>query len=122
MKTISISFLLLAFLATGCYYDKEEELYPGNGNCTTTDVSYSVTVSNLLSSYGCIGCHSGTAPSGSINLQGYNNVKARVNDGKLMGSINHAPGFSAMPQGGNKMNSCDIAKIKAWIDAGAPNN
>jgi hypothetical protein len=27
-----------------------------------------------------------------------------------------------MPQGGNKLNSCDLAAINAWIDDGAPNN
>jgi hypothetical protein len=104
---------------SGCYYDVEEELY---GFCDTTNVTFSGTVNNLLTSYGCIGCHSGTAPSGGFSLVGHAAVKAKAQGGRMVGAINHAPGFSPMPQGGAKMNQCDIDKIEAWINAGAPNN
>ncbi|MFN2440044.1 MAG: hypothetical protein ABR503_12650, partial [Chitinophagaceae bacterium] len=60
--------------------------------------------------------------SGNISLGDYTSVKTQVNNGKLFGAINHAPGFSPMPQGANKMSQCDINKVKAWVDAGAPNN
>ncbi len=60
--------------------------------------------------------------TGGVNLEGYFNVKARVIDNRLLGSITHAPGFSPMPLGRTKMEICDINKIKRWIDAGAPNN
>lgn len=114
--------MLLALVVTGCYYDKEEELYGANGACNTEGVSYSITVSGLLNSYGCVGCHAGPMPEGNINLQGYANAAAVAKSGKLYGSISHAPGFQPMPKGGNKMSSCNINKIKAWIDAGVPNN
>jgi hypothetical protein len=39
-----------------------------------------------------------------------------------VGAITHAPGFTPMPQGGAKLPACEIAKIKAWVDAGSPNN
>jgi hypothetical protein len=42
--------------------------------------------------------------------------------GKLLGTINHAAGFSPMPKGGAKLSSCRIATIKKWIDAGMLNN
>jgi hypothetical protein len=45
-----------------------------------------------------------------------------VNDGRLLGSIQHASGFSPMPEGSAKMNACNITKIRKWIQAGALNN
>ena len=121
MNRISFFLLILSVvLATGCYYDVEEELYP-NGNCDTTQVKYT-TINGLLNNYGCMGCHVGGSSSGGILLGNYTQVKASVTNGKLWGAINHLPGFSPMPQGSNKMSTCDINKFKAWIDSGAPNN
>ena len=121
MKNLLLLFSLLSFtILSSCYYDVEEELYPNT--CNTSGVTFSGTVNPLLTSYGCLGCHSGSGAQGNVNLEGYNNVKAKVADGKLWGAINHQPGFSAMPQGSAKMSSCDISKIKAWIDSGIPNN
>ena len=122
MKKTGIFLMAICFILTGCYYDIEEELYPPQGNCDTANTNYSVTVSSILQNYGCTGCHSGAGPSGNISLDGYANVRTSALGGKLYGAINHDPGFSPMPQGGNKMSACNINKIKAWIDAGAPNN
>lgn len=122
MKSVVYPFIVLIILFCSCSYDAEEELYPLNGSCNTAHVTYSGTVSGLLVSNGCMSCHSGSAPDGNINLQGYTNVKAIAITGKLFGAINHSPGFHPMPKGAPKMASCDINKIKAWIDAGAPNN
>ena len=113
---------LSAILILGCTYNKEEELYPNTGNCNTSNVSFSATITPILQKYDCSLCHSSVTQSGNISLANYNNVKTQVNNGRLFGAINHEPGFSQMPQGGNKMNQCDISKVKAWIDAGAPNN
>lgn len=122
MRRNKIILAALPLLLLSCTYDKEDELYGANGACDTKNVSYSITVNGLLSAYGCFGCHSGPSPEGNVNLQGYANVKAVASSGRLYGAISHAPGFQPMPQGGNKMSSCDLNKIKAWIDAGAPNN
>ena len=122
MKKISLILICFSGLITGCYYDKEELLNPGNGTCDTNAVTYNGTVVPLLQSSGCLGCHSGGAPSGNISLANYTSVKAAAQNGKLYGAINHSPGFSPMPQGGNKLSTCNISKIKAWIDAGSINN
>lgn len=114
--------LLCTGMITGCYYDSEDLLNPGNGNCDTNGVTYNTTVVPLLQASGCLGCHSGGAPSGNISLATHTSVKTVAQNGKLFGAINHSPGFSPMPQGGNKMSSCNIQKIKAWIDAGSINN
>ena len=122
MKT-KLFFLvfIISIINAGCYYDKEQELYGANP-CDTNNVSYSGTVAGLINNYGCLGCHSESSPSANINLANYAGVKTRVTDGSLLGSINHSPGFTPMPQGAGKLSICDISRIKAWIDAGAPNN
>ncbi len=122
MKKIITILFVFSIVLSSCYRDVEELLYPSNGNCDVANVTYSATVVPILQSNGCLGCHSGGAPSGNISLDGYNNVSAVAQSGKLFGVINHSPGFSPMPQGGNKMSTCNINKIKAWIDAGIPNN
>ena len=117
-------YILLVFIGVlaGCYYDKEELINPGSGNCDVSSVTYNSTVVPILQAAGCINCHSGGAPSGNISLSSYSGVKTAADNGKLYGAINHSPGFSPMPQGGNKLSACNIQKIKAWIDAGGINN
>lgn len=91
------------------------------GNCDVTNPSYSGTVKPILDTY-CSGCHSGSSPQGNVDYNQYNGVKATVTNGRLLGAIDHASGFSAMPKNSNKLSACNILKIRAWIDAGALNN
>ncbi|GAB4414993.1 MAG: hypothetical protein OHK0039_23240 [Bacteroidia bacterium] len=123
-------FCGVALLLSACYYDVEEKLYPCDFDpaacdstlvCDIVDVSYAGFVQPLLAQH-CLGCHTGSGASGNVNLSGYANVLIHVNNGKLFGSINHSAGFSKMPQGGNRLPDCDIAKLKGWIDAGATDN
>jgi hypothetical protein len=106
---------------TGCYYDKEEILYPSTG-CDTAIVTYSGSVAPILSASCINGCHSGGAPSGGISLAAYADVKAQVNNGKLWGAVSYATGYSPMPKNSSRLSNCSLTKIKKWIDAGAPNN
>lgn len=89
--------------------------------CDSNVFTYSSSVKNIISNK-CLGCHSGTSAGGGIDLSTYANIKAKVTDGKLWGSINQLPGYSAMPQNGSKLSVCEITQIKKWIDAGSPNN
>jgi hypothetical protein len=120
MKKLFLLSAIVVFVFTSCYYHKEDILY--GTNCDTTNVTYSSTIKSLLNNYSCLGCHLGINPPGGINLETYANVKSMVDNGRLYGAVTHAAGFKPMPDGGPKMNSCDINKIKAWIDAGAPDN
>jgi hypothetical protein len=119
------AILLLSVLAfNSCYYDKEDLLYgTSNAPCTdtTSAISYSQKVVPLLQQY-CYSCHSGSFPSGGIAMGTYATDKAIGQNGKLYGSINYSPGYSPMPKGMAKMNSCQIAVIKKWIDNGMLNN
>jgi len=113
--------VLISLLAlTSCYNDNYQTLYP-SGSCDTTQVSYAVDVWPVISAQ-CAGCHSGSAPAGNIALTNYNEVVTIAKNGKLLGSIRWDKGFSPMPKGGAKMNSCAIAKIEKWVNNGTPNN
>jgi len=120
MKKILISFSMIALMATSCYYDKEETLYP-TIECQTNNVRYSVEVSEILDA-SCMTCHSAAANFGNITLEGYENLKTYVDNGQFLGSIKHEDGFSAMPKGTAKLLDCNIEKIEQWIADGAPNN
>jgi mono/diheme cytochrome c family protein len=89
--------------------------------CNTADVRFGATIQPLLQTY-CYGCHGGSSPQGGVDFNTYTGVKATATNGSLLGSIEHTSGFSPMPQNGNKLSTCNINIIKAWIDAGAPDN
>lgn len=125
-KLFYLSGFVLFLVTSSCYYDSEEYLFgvPG-GNCAdTTVVTYAGGVQPILSQY-CYSCHSNASAAsmgGSVKLQDYADVKTVASNGKLLGTVSHASGFSPMPKGGNKMNNCYIVVIKKWIAAGALNN
>jgi len=127
MKTvvfISITLLIIAMLPR-CYYDSEEFLYPDTGAaCDTVDVTFSQSLMPILQN-NCLSCHANsvaTALGGNIRLEDYSDVKLRADDGKLIGTISHGPGFVPMPQGAPKMSDCNIATVRIWVEAGAGNN
>lgn len=117
--------LLGLILFSACYYDHEETLYGATSTLPCTDtagvVSYAQKVVPILQS-SCYGCHAGSFPSGNQLMGTYAADKAMAQSGKLMGTINHAAGFSPMPKSAAKLSSCKIATIKKWIDAGMLNN
>lgn len=126
MKRILI-ILLIAFVAstTGCYYDNAERLYPQvSTGCDLSNVTFSGSVVPILQA-SCLTCHSNSAAAysgGGIKLQNYADVQTLANNGKLMGGVNHATGYSAMPLGGGKLTDCEISTLQTWIDAGTLNN
>jgi hypothetical protein len=118
---ICLCFTLI--IITGCYYDKEALLYPP-GTCNSAGSTYSATVSPILT-LRCNSCHSKAAAStygGGIELDRYTTVKPYASNGALLGSINHASGYSPMPKDGAKLSSCEIDKITNWVNSGAPDN
>ena len=121
---IASMFSMLAF--ESCYYDKADLLYPGGeGPCDTTTVvaKYSSEVLPIMSvSCNTGGCHNTIDAASGVILDTYNGVKAQALNGRLMGSMNHANGFSAMPKGARKLTNCTLEKIQQWINSGTPNN
>lgn len=118
--TLKSFLFIFAILISGCAYDVEEELYP-TIECQTDDVTYSAEVLNIISS-NCFGCHDAAANFGNITLETYDDLKKYVDNGLLLGSIKHESGFSPMPKNAPALLDCEIEKIEAWINDGAPNN
>ena len=118
--------VILSFLwCTSCYYENEEDLYGSLiETCDLTEITYGIEVKALLNTH-CTVCHS-TSSAASIGanivLDDYALLSKYVDNGKLMGSINHGSGYQAMPKSGAKLPACDIAKVQIWIDNGASND
>ena len=127
-----LSALLFSIVLISCSKSNESDLNgnnnnppPGGGNtngCDTVNMKFATNIKPILHG-NCYTCHSNEnfAVSG-VKLEDYDDLKMHVDDGDIMGVITHAAGFPAMPQGGAKLSDCNIIKIRAWIDRGAPNN
>ena len=121
MERQIIKFLLIGLVVvSGCYYDSEERLYPST-ECVTANISLQTNIVPILQR-NCYSCHSAAVNNGNITLEGYSELIKHVNSGKLLGVINHNPGFKEMPRNAPKMASCEIAKIEQWVADGAKNN
>lgn len=105
---------LLVLGLSGCYYDVEEELYPGTA-CDLTNTTYSAAVQPIIATNCAVpACHvpGGTSP----DLSTYAGASANAG-----GIDQRALVDKDMPPSG-QLSSCDQQTLKAWIDAGAPNN
>jgi hypothetical protein len=113
---ILISICSLAF--SGCYYDKDEQLYPNDpSHAKTADCEAQLTYSSGIQTLISENCaYSGCHVSGSIspNLSTYDLVKSNKN--KI---VDRAITKKDMPKP-TGMSSCNITKLKNWIDAGLP--
>lgn len=116
---VAVIFLSVALQA--CYYDNEQDLYPVQAECDTTNVSYSQDVWPIISS-NCTSCHSGGAPSGNVYLDNYDNIVVAADNGSLLGAIKHESGYSPMPKGGGMLSDCNISIIETWVNEGTPDN
>lgn len=123
-KTLPAAALLAVMLGS-CYNDNREDLYPAPppGGCDTTGVTYSGFIAPLMQQSCAIStCHDNATASLDIVLDNYNGVREIAQNGRLTGSVTHSSGFYPMPKNGNKLDACTIDKIRAWVNAGAPEN
>lgn len=122
---IILLFLGIIFFATidsGCYYDKESELYPA-GLCDTATIKYTNAVRNIMQTQcAYTGCHAGYVPARGIYLTTYDGLKTIASDGRLLGCVEHQPGYSSMPKNTTKLPDCQISQLRIWVAAGAQNN
>jgi cytochrome c553 len=89
--------------------------------CDENAFAYNANIKPIMNTY-CVGCHGAVNPSKGIDLSTYAGTKTAALNGSLYGSVSHAQGFVAMPQGGAKLSQCQITVIQKWAAAGAPNN
>jgi hypothetical protein len=119
MKYLSIFVILIAFIAFGCYNDSEETLFPqselNRQHCDTSLFTYSGAVKPMIDG-NCISCHTTQAPI----LDNYANVASSAD--RILGTIKHLSGFSAMPKYSLKLEDCKITQFEKWIKAGKKND
>jgi len=122
--SLLIVFLSLTVLFPSCYYDNVTDVYPYYpyaAPCDTTHVTYSQTIKPIMTA-NCNICHSTATASAGVITDTYEGLSPIAVSGSLWHAVNQDPGVSPMPQNGNRLSDCDLAKIKTWINAGAPNN
>lgn len=89
-------------------------------SCDTSNFAFSTSVEPMILAY-CSGCHLPSSSNGIV-LTDYATITAAINKGRVLGSINHTAGYSAMPQNMNKLSDCQITIIEKWVAAGMPQN
>lgn len=120
--TYALGFLFL-LVNSSCYYDNKEDLYQYiiDEECTATEAAFTADISPIIVN-NCTRCHRNGREDGNVNLEGYNRVLPYAQNGQLLGTMDHATGYSIMPPSGPKVSFCDIEKVKLWLDAGALDN
>ena len=118
-KKSIVLILSLGFVLTmvGCYYDKEDLLYPNNTDCTTINAKYSVDIAPLMASKcATSGCHDAAGNAAGLTLENYAQVSA------VAGSINQRCIVARTMPPSDVLTTTEYSKLKCWLSAGAPNN
>lgn len=112
---------LMTMALTGCYYDNEEELYQyyyENNQCDTANVTFADDIFPIIQGNCAIsGCHIAGGAGNGI-FENHAGVKAKVDNGSFFTRVIDQ---RDMPPGA-PLNDCQIEKLTAWLNAGAPNN
>jgi hypothetical protein len=111
-------------ILSGCYNRKADLIIPNNDCDTSVVISYRSDITNILQQ-NCFMCHGVdkyASAGGNNQLDSFLGLQTVVLNGKLLKAINHSAGAVPMPYGGGKLSDCDIMKITAWVNRGAPNN
>ena len=120
---LCVSAVIILTLAA-CKKENEEHLR-GPVVCDTTNIKYAANILPILVA-NCYECHgngqSQEGPGGPVNFDSYSGTKKQVDNNNLINAIKHTAGFTPMPFGKPMLSACDIDKIQAWINNGAPNN
>lgn len=128
-----LGVILSAWALLGaCSYTHEAIPEPACPSVPTA-ISYKTHVLPILKQ-DCYRCHDAqhyqNLALGALNMENFSEVKywstpANGQNGQswMIGNLLHQPGFKPMPYDGvGGPDACQIALIKAWVDAGAPNN
>jgi hypothetical protein len=120
MKSI-YAIIILLFAASSCTYDQSEKYAFDALACDTTNVRFSVEITNILET-SCKDCHYGDAIGGrGKKLDSYAKVKEFVDQNKFLESMTR-PDDKYMPLLGSRLSESKIEQIRCWIKKGAPNN
>lgn len=125
----------MLLLGASCTKENLQDLLgasPGSSQCDTSFVvSYQNDIVPILrftknpaTSEPCYNCHTQatSARGGGRILDTHAGLKTYADNGKLLCAIKHQGCATAMPFLGEKIPDCDIRRVEAWINQGAPDN
>jgi hypothetical protein len=125
---ILFSTLVIILLASTCYYDSQEFLFPQiSSTCDSTGTIPYARADSVLKA-NCMSCHDGPSSSSGIDLSTYTQVHSyattlRNGTSILQGSIRGMSGFNAMPLPPSpSLDICGMRIIEIWIQQGALQN
>ena len=100
-----------------CTYDKDEIAPIQEGACDSVMYKFSGDISDIILSNCAIqGCHDATG-IGGVTLTTYDEVKAKVDDNRLVVRMVDGSGGYMPPSG--KLPDSTLAKVQQWISEGA---
>lgn len=115
-RVILTSLVAVALASSGCYYDKEELLYPGGSNCSGSANKFSNVNPIIQSKCGfSSSCHAAGSTNSGGPLTSYDLIKAKASNIKLQVQT------GLMPQTGS-LTPTELQSIVCWVESGAPNN
>lgn len=107
----------LHVIVAGCYYDKQELLYPGSiVNCDTIKARFTDVQPIIATKCATTGCHDPSAAAGNTILQTYEQVSAKAN--RIYSRVVIEKSMPPVPS----LSTSEIAVLKCWINSGAPQN
>ncbi|MEO6303352.1 MAG: hypothetical protein ABIP51_09265 [Bacteroidia bacterium] len=90
-------------------------------SCDSVNFKYDARIKNIMQLW-CVGCHNASNSSAGVDLSSYSGVVSSISNNRLLGSIQHLPGYVPMPQNSGQIQKCEIDAIQNWINSGFPNN
>lgn len=122
MRILSVMLIASIFMLSSCGSSGGEAAK--ESACNTENLSFKTDVLPIFESK-CFSCHNeeNYASDADGNLMvGYSDIKKYLDEGLIIGNIEHTAGFLKMPYRKAKIEDCEIAMIKAWVKDGALNN
>lgn len=115
-------FPALALLLVSCSNsgDKASKL----DICKIDTISFKADILPIFEN-NCFSCHNeenNARKADGNKMIDYSDIKKYLDQDLIIGNIEHQSGFIKMPYKKQKLDSCDIEKIKAWVATGAFDN
>ena len=98
----------------GCENNVADDLDQNPTDCAVVEAYYEESVAPILTQ-NCIGCHSGSSPSGGLNLDDYTSVRGGMID--VLDRVNREEGSSGfMPQVGSKLTDAELSILQSFFE------
>ncbi|MGB0428427.1 MAG: hypothetical protein ACPGEC_05820 [Flavobacteriales bacterium] len=117
-RFISLAASLILVLSA-CTNDNKTDEFE---DCEPENISFTNDIIPIFESK-CLGCHSGSDPSGDIDLKDFSTVETLASEGRLLSAIKQQSYYPMPPaDNGTPLSDCHIETIKTWINEGTKDN